>query len=48
MFKRKELSETYCRRDEKAARKGRKAAVKAAAQIRKTIRKECRAERPQH
>ena len=40
--------ETYCRRDEKAARKGRKAAVKAAAQIRKTIRKECRAERPQH
>ena len=40
--------ETYCRRDEKAARKGRKAAVKAAAQIRKTIRNECRAERPQH
>lgn len=32
----------------KAARKGRKAAVKAAAQIRKTIRNECRAERPQH
>lgn len=40
--------ETYCRRDKKAARKGRKAAVKAAAQIRKTIRNECRAERPQH
>lgn len=40
--------ETYCRRDEKAARKGRKATVKAAAQIRKTIRNECRAERPQH
>ena len=40
--------ETYCRRDEKAARKRRKAAVKAAAQIRKTIRNECRAERPQH
>lgn len=40
--------EIYCRRDEKAARKGRKAAVKTAAQIRKTIRNECRAERPQH
>ena len=40
--------ETYCRRDEKEARKGRKAAVKAAAQIRKTIRNECHAERPQH
>lgn len=40
--------ETYCRRDEKSARKGRKAAVKAAAQIRKAIRNECRAERPQH
>ena len=51
MFKRKELAEnseceTYCRRDEKAARKGRKAAVKAAAQIRKTIRNECRPRAP--
>ena len=40
--------EFYCRRDEKAARKGRKATVKAAAQIRTTIRNECRAERAQH
>lgn len=40
--------EFYCRRDEKAARKGRKATVKAAAQIRKAIRNECRAEHPQH
>lgn len=38
--------EFYCRRDEKAARKGRKAKVKAAAQIRKAIRKGRRAERP--
>ena len=40
--------ETYCRRDEKAARKGRKAALEAAAQIRKAIRKERRTERPPH
>ena len=38
--------EFYCRRDKKAARKGRKATVKAAAQIRKAIRKGRRAERP--
>lgn len=37
----------FCR-NEKAAKNRRKAAVKAAAQIRKTIRNECRAERPQH
>lgn len=37
--------EFYCRRDEKAARKGRKEKVKAAAQIRKEIRKGRRAER---